>query len=148
MIFYIDASAVVAVIGREAASLSVDRVIRDPHSVVLVSDLVIAESAAALARNGRVRGLPPPEMEQLFRELDVWAIGAGEAAAIASADISDANAFVRLPGMALRAPDAIHIAAARRLDATLLTLDKGMALAARALGLPCINPAETSALKD
>ena len=148
MILYIDASAVVAVIGREAASLSVDRLIRDPDSVVLVSDLVVAESSAALARNGRVKSLPSPEMEQLFRELDVWALGAGEPVPIASADISDADAFVRLPGMALRAPDAIHIAAARRLDATLLTLDNGMARAAALLGVPCINPAETSALKD
>lgn len=146
MILYIDASAVVAVIGREAASLSVDRLIRDPDSVVLVSDLVVAESSAALARNGRVRRLPTPEMGQLFRELDVWALGAGEAVPIASADISDADAFVRLPGMALRAPDAIHIAAARRLDATLLTLDRGMARAAALLGLPCINPADASAL--
>ena len=146
MIFYIDASAVVAVVGSEAASPAVDRVILDPDSLVLISDLVVAESSAALARNGRVKRLTPPEMEQVFRELDGWAAGSAQAARIASSDITDADAFVRLPGLALRAPDAIHIAAARRLDAALLTLDHGMALAAALLGVSCINPAETSAL--
>ena len=146
MIFYIDASAVVAVVRNEGASLTVDRVIRDPESVVLISDLVVTESCAALARDGRVRRLTPFEMEQVYRELETWAVGAGEAAGIASIDIADAIAFVRLPGLALRAPDAIHIAAARRLGATLLTLDHGMARAATVLGVPCINPAETSAL--
>ena len=40
-------------------------------------------------------------------------------------------------------PDAIHIAAAHRLDATIVTLDRGMARAATALGVACINPAKT-----
>jgi predicted nucleic acid-binding protein len=70
----------------------------------------------------------------------------GEWVEIASTDIADAITFLRLPGLVLRAPDAIHIAAARRLGATLLTLDDGMARAAAVLDVPCINPAETSAL--
>ncbi len=61
---------------------------------------------------------------------------------ITSTDIADATAFVRLPGVALRAPDAIHIAAAQRVGATILTLDRGMARAADLLGVPCINPAD------
>ena len=56
-----------------------------------------------------------------------------------------ATAFIRRPGVNLRAPDAIHIAAAQRLGATLLTLDNGMARAADALGVPYLNPAEAEA---
>ena len=146
MIFYTDASAVVAVVGQEAASLPVDLVIRDPASVILISDLVLAESSAALARNGRMKRLTLIEMEQVYQDLETWTAGAGDKTDIVSTDIADAITFVRLPGLVLRAPDAIHIAAARRLGATLLTLDNGMARAAAALGVPYINPADASAL--
>lgn len=56
-----------------------------------------------------------------------------------------ATAFVRRPDITLRAPDAIHIAAASRLGATLLTLDHGMARAAAALGVDHLNPADADA---
>lgn len=67
-----------------------------------------------------------------------------EVVTIATADVIAATNFVRRPDLPLRAPDAIHIAAAHRLDATLVTLDIGMARAARALGVECINPAESA----
>lgn len=74
--------------------------------------------------------------------------GVGETTTVTSADIADASAFVRLPGVSLRAPDVIHIAAGHRLGATLLTLDHGMARAAAEIGVPCINPAEADAPGD
>jgi predicted nucleic acid-binding protein len=37
-------------------------------------------------------------------------------------------------------PDAIHVAIARRLEATLVTFDRGMAGAARALGMAVATP--------
>ena len=40
----------------------------------------------------------------------------------------------RLP-LALRAPDALHLAIARRLDVALVTLDRRMAAAAKELGV-------------
>lgn len=146
MSFYIDASAILAVIGNEAASSIVDGVVRRPGVKTRISDLTLAECSAALARNGRVRRWSEVQTEQFYRDLDEWALVFGEGAEIASSDIADAIAFVRLPGLALRAPDAIHIAAARRLGATLLTLDHGMAQAAAVLDVPAINPAGTSAL--
>jgi predicted nucleic acid-binding protein len=53
---------------------------------------------------------------------------------------------VRRFDLKLRAPDALHLAICRRLQARLVTLDNNLARAARALDVPCINPAETSAL--
>ena len=47
----------------------------------------------------------------------------------------NADALVRRLDLGLRAPDALHIATARRLGATLFTFDLGMASAARMLGL-------------
>lgn len=67
---------------------------------------------------------------------------------IVSQDIEHATKFVRRRDLALRTPDAIHIAAAHRLGATLLTLDNGMARAAAALGVPYLNPAEDHALGE
>jgi hypothetical protein len=36
----------------------------------------------------------------------------------------------------------MHPAAARRLDVTILTLDRGMSHAASLIGVPCIHPAD------
>jgi uncharacterized protein len=50
-------------------------------------------------------------------------------------DIAQADLFVRRLDLPLLAPDAIHIAIAQRLRATLVTFDRQMATAARTLGL-------------
>ncbi len=49
-----------------------------------------------------------------------------------------AEAFVRRLDLALRTPDALHIAMAQRVDATLVTFDEKMATCAKALGTPVI----------
>jgi predicted nucleic acid-binding protein len=41
----------------------------------------------------------------------------------------------------LRAPDALHVAAARRLDVALVTLDRRLTTAARELGVAVEMPA-------
>jgi predicted nucleic acid-binding protein len=46
-----------------------------------------------------------------------------------------AYAYVRRFDLILRAPDALHIAIARRLDVALVTLDRRLANAAQALGI-------------
>lgn len=141
MIRYVDASIVVALIARQSASELVDRVLLDDNDL-LISDFAIAESSSALARLGRVDRWAERLTASIFEELDIWASLVAKPMEITSTDIADATAFVRLPGVALRAPDAIHLAAAQRVGATILTLDRGMARAADLLGVPCINPAE------
>lgn len=145
MILYVDASAIVAIVGNEVASGAVEAALDADGVIAVVSDLAIAESSAALARNGRVRGWSGGETDRFYRDLDVWASDVADAVAIGPADVGLATDFVRRDGIALRAPDAIHIAAAHRLGATLLTLDRGMARAASALGLNHLNPAEAEA---
>lgn len=145
MILYVDASAIVAIVGNEIASDVVEATLDRDGIMAIVSDLAVAESSAALARNGRVRRWSVVETDRFYRDLDVWASDAADAVAIAAADLGLATDFIRRPGIALRAPDAIHIAVAHRLGATLLTLDTGMARAAAALGVPYLNPAEADA---
>jgi predicted nucleic acid-binding protein len=42
--------------------------------------------------------------------------------------------------LAMRAPDALHFAMVRRLDANLITLDRRLAAAARGLGIAVETP--------
>lgn len=142
MIFYVDASVVVAVVASEQSSSAVDAIIYMPDTILLVSDFALAESSAALARNGRVHGWTNLETNQVFDELDAWSLFMTEPVQIEAKDVSDATAFVRNGKLVLRAPDAIHLAAARRLDVTILTLDRGMSRAASLLGVPCLNPTD------
>lgn len=145
MILYVDASVIVALVGNEAASPAVETALDRDGVMAVVSDLAIAESSAALARNGRVRRWSGVETDRFFRDLDIWASDAAEAVTIGPVDIGLATDFVRRDGIALRAPDAIHIAVAHRLGATLLTLDRGLARAAAALGVDHLNPAGAEA---
>ncbi|MGV3577524.1 type II toxin-antitoxin system VapC family toxin [Brevundimonas sp.] len=131
----------VALITREPTSHHVDDVLQrnDPP---LVSDFCVAESSSAIARLVRIGNRTLDEADVLFRDLDLWVSSSSDRLAVDQGDIEMATAFVRRPGITLRAPDAIHIAAAHRLGATLLTLDHGMAHAAAALGVDHFNPAE------
>lgn len=142
MILYVDASAAVALIARQSASDIVAPLLTGAKGQVVVSDFAMAESSAALARLGRVERWSKPLADSVFAALDEWADVVTKAVEIVPDDITAANDWIRRPGMSLRAPDAIHIAAAHRLAATLVTLDRGMARAAAALGMACINPAD------
>jgi len=59
---------------------------------------------------------------------------------IIAADIARAATFLRRLDLILRTPDAIHIAIAERIGATLVTFDRQMAAAARALGMAVATP--------
>ena len=59
---------------------------------------------------------------------------------IRSADAQLAYVFARRFELALRAPDALHLAMVRRLDATLITLDRRLAAAARDLDIAVETP--------
>lgn len=142
MTIYADASVIVATVSRQRNSRLVDPLVRDPWQLLIVSDFALAESTAALAKLGRVERWSTQQADNLFQELDAWAALLTEHVAIESSDVALAIRFVRVPQLSLRAPDAIHIAAAHRLGATLLTLDHGMARAAAGLGVPYLNPAE------
>lgn len=148
MIQYADASVIVALIARQGASALVDPLLRNNGSQIMVSDFALAECSSALARLGRVDRWSEDLQRTSFDELDTWVDSMSERFQIAPEDVALATTFVRLPGIALRVPDAIHITAAHRLGATLLTLDRGMARAADLLGVPCINPAEAGAPGD
>ncbi len=59
---------------------------------------------------------------------------------ISAGDVAVATAFLRRLDLPLRTPDALHIAIAGRIGATLVTFDQRMAISARALGMAVATP--------
>ncbi len=145
MTLYLDASIVVALIASQDVSTPVHSLLDESQDDFILSDFAMAECSAALARLGRVDRWSSDLHQSVFAELDGWVDTMAEAVLVLPEDIGLATDFVRQPTVALRAPDAIHIAAAHRLGATLVTLDRGMARAAAALGVLNLNPAEADA---
>lgn len=144
MIQYLDASLIVALIARQAASALVDPILRNGNDMAM-SDFAMAECSSALAKLARIDRWTDATTRAAFSELDAWAELMTKRVEITPSDVATATGFIRQDGLVLRAPDAIHLAAAHRLGATLLTLDRGMAKAAVALGVRYMNPAEAEA---
>jgi len=101
---------------------------------LVVSDFAAAEFASSIGRRVRTQVLTVQDARKAFSGFDSWTDRATARMQIEPVDISIAQAFLRRLDLALRAPDAIHIAATQRSGATLVTLDTRMATAARALG--------------
>ena len=71
---------------------------------------------------------------------DGWlAIGSAVRVDIEAQDIRYAETLLRRFEFNLRAPDALHIALARRVSLPLATFDQNMAACAKALGLTLVN---------
>lgn len=139
---YIDASALAAIVLREPASGAVDDLVRNRRDTLFVSDFCLAECTSALATFARRKNWSQAQTEALWPELDGWVAVTARSAPTEAEDVARAISIVRRFDLKLRAPDAIHVATAERLEARLITLDQGLARAAAALGLACINPAE------
>ena len=144
MSLYLDASAVAAIVLNEPAAPIVDRVVQSEADVV-VTAFVVAEVSSAVARLHRMKTLPVSP-DEYFGLLDGWIAEFARLEEILDDDIWRAMLFVRTPPFKLRSPDALHLALCERFGARLVTLDHNLASAARRLGLPCINPADLSAL--
>ena len=69
-------------------------------------------------------------------ELDAWAARATRREPTRTADVTAAEAFLRRLDLNLRTADALNIAIAQRVGATLVTFDEKMAASARRLGTP------------
>jgi hypothetical protein len=130
----LDASVLVALFTQDSFTSRADDYLRANESIVVVSDFAAAEFASSIGRRVRMKALSSQDAREGFASFDAWTARAAEGIQIEPADILTAQAFLRRLDLTLRAPDAIHIAAAQRIGATLLTFDTKMATSARALG--------------
>ncbi|SFS81024.1 type II toxin-antitoxin system VapC family toxin [Brevundimonas viscosa] len=143
---YFDASALAAVLLDEPARQQVNDHLAAADSAPVVSDFAVAEVSAAISRLIRMELRTPAEAGMLIEGLDQWVGETGGPVSLDVLDAREATLLVRRFDLKLRAPDALHLAICRRLEARLVTLDNTLTAAARALDVPCINPADASAL--
>jgi uncharacterized protein len=135
LILYLDASVLVAALTLDPLShRAADLLSREAHAL-LVSDFARAEFASAIARRVRARELTRDEGFLAFAHLDSWCVAPAQAVLIVPEDVADASLLIRRLDLNLRTPDALHLAAARRLGATLATFDTKLADVATALNL-------------
>jgi predicted nucleic acid-binding protein len=138
---YLDASVLLPTLIDEPASAAVDAFMLAGGRELLVGDFAAAEVAAALSRLVRMGLLENTDAQERLADFDVWRAAMSAPVDMHAADARLANAYVRRFELALRAPDALHAAIARRLGATLITLDRPLAAAATALGIAVEEPA-------
>jgi uncharacterized protein len=137
---YLDASVLVALLAPEPLSARADGFVRANPTGLTVSDFAIAELASAIARRVRTKECTLDEARADLADFDAWMKRSAEFIETAPADIAVASTFLRRLDLPLKTPDAIHIAIAQRVDATLVTFDRQMAAAARALGTIIATP--------
>ncbi len=100
-----------------------------------MSDFAAAEFASVIVRRLRVREIAEPIARVVFAEFDAWVIRSTEHADTTTADVIAAAGALRRLDLPLRTADAVNIAIAPRIGATLMTFAEKMAASAKALGV-------------
>jgi uncharacterized protein len=137
---YLDASVLLPRLIEEPASAAVHEFLSADEQGLLISDFAAAEVASALSRLVRMKLLDTADAAERLSDFEIWRAATASPADMHSSDGRLAYVFVRRFDLMLRTPDAVHLAVARRLDATLVTLDRRLASAARELGIPVVIP--------
>jgi predicted nucleic acid-binding protein len=137
---YLDANILVALLTVEPLSGRAENFIASTIERLIVNDLASAEFSSAIARRLRMRETTLDEARADLADFDLWVMRFAQRVEIAPIDIAVASTFLRRLDLPLRTPDAIHIAIAQRVGATLVTFDRQMAASARALGTAVATP--------
>ena len=138
MTVYLDASVVVSLLVRDTHTERARGLISTAERF-LVSDLMVAEFSSAIAIRWRSNTLSRAEANGALLLFDAWRARGAQGVEILSEDLRAADHIIRSLDHALKAPDAIHIATARRLGAPIATFDLTMAREAERLGLEVID---------
>lgn len=136
---YLDASFLVAFFTSDAFTARATVMMQAGAQDLIVSDFAAAEFASVMARLVRTGELRRNEARAVLSSFDVWAAASTDRTETGAADVSVAEAFLRRLDLPLRTADALNIAIAQRVEATLLTFDKKMTGSAQRLGLPVIG---------
>lgn len=135
MSLYLDTSVIVPLIVEDAHMAAARSLFRPNDPLPSVSDFALAEVAAVMGRLVRTRELAVDEAKAALHLLDQWVATRANASTLSPGDVATAGIWLRRFDLSLRTPDALHIAMAQRLGLTIATFDRGMATAARSLGI-------------
>jgi hypothetical protein len=139
--FYLDTSVLLPTLIAEPTTKAVYEFLGRDNGELLISDFAAAEVASALSRLLRMALLAETDASARLADFDAWRAAMTSPVDIRASDVRLAYIYVRRFDLQLRAPDALHVAVARRLDAALVTLDRRMATAAWELGVAVEMPA-------
>ncbi len=132
-VIYLDASVIVPLFLPEPRSSEAEAYISRGDFVV--SDLAVAEFSSALSLAVRMKRLPEAAARAALATFDDWMPAHALQADTRGEDFIEATGLIRRFDLALRTPDALHLAIAARLGAKLVTFDAKMTAAAKALGV-------------
>jgi len=137
---YVDTSVLAAFYCREAGSTRAEAALRADDPLAL-SSLVKLEFASATARKVRNGAFDKSFARQLLSLFHAHLRdGHFDLLPVEEADIALADEWICSLATPLRTRDALHLAIAFRRELTLLTTDRALATAARALQVPCRRP--------
>lgn len=131
----LDASVLVPLFARDALTPRALALVGQLPAPLTVSDWATLETASAFGVKHRAGHLTLNEARAAIGNLDQWRQDFAIAATLASDDIQAALRLVSSFSLTLRAPDALHLALAQRLGATLATFDGKLAATARLVGV-------------
>jgi uncharacterized protein len=140
---YLDTSVLLPMLIVEPTTEAVYEFLGGVNGELLISDFAAAEVASALSRLVRMTLLTEADASARLADFDAWRAAMTSTVDMQASDARLAYIYVRRFDLALRAPDALHLAVARRLDIALVTLDRRMAVAGRELGVAVEMPTST-----
>jgi uncharacterized protein len=133
-LIYFDASVLLPILVADAHTERVSAWYSGLTATVIVSDFANVEVGAVLSRHLRVGRLAQGQVQSALLDFDAMR-GNCERLTHGAADFLLAERFVRDLSTKLAAADALHLASAKNVGATLATLDARLAEAARAKGV-------------
>jgi uncharacterized protein len=139
MSIYLDTSVLIPTLIRETASDAVEGYLRVAQERI-ISDFAAVEVVSVLSRFVRTSRLAHETAVARLTDFEAWRASTSLAAEVRPVDTRLAYTYVRRFDLKLRAPDALHMAIAHRVGATLVTLDYRLATAARELGVAVDMP--------
>jgi predicted nucleic acid-binding protein len=132
---YLDASVLLSIVNDEQPSKAVERFLAEAGTSLWVSEFASAEVASAFSRLVRMGNLTSARARDGLVAYDGWVAAEANAIDVEGQDVRLATSLVRRFDLMLRAPDALHLAICRRVNATIATLDRRLAVAAQALDI-------------
>lgn len=139
---YLDTSLLTAALTAEERSESARNWINAADEPLITSEWAMTELASALSLKQRRRELDPVTRAVAERSLARLVDEALDVVLVLQPDFRAAAELVRVPERNLRGGDALHIAVAGRLGATLHSLDGDQVAAARQLGVDAVVTVE------
>jgi hypothetical protein len=136
---YLDANVIIPLFAVDTLTGRAETAIRSAQDELIMSDFSTAEFSSVIARRVRTRALHTDEAQAAFSSFDIWCARYVTLVKLENLDIMDATALMRRLDLALRTPDAIHIAMVQRIGCRLLTFDRAMAGVARTLGIELVR---------